>query len=211
MVLEHRGLLEPAADAGVRNLGLGQHREIDRLAEECGAGIGARLAGDHVHHRRLACTVGADDAAQFAVLDGERKVVQCLEPVEAHRDPVEIEDRAVRRVDTRTGDAHPRLGEAGRAAVDAVDGNVRHWCAPTLAARRRRASPMTPRGRKERDQNEQEAQEEEPVLGECLREPALRPIHHECADDGSDERSAAAHAPPRSRSRSNSPATFRSG
>ena len=37
---------------------------------------GPRLAGDHVHHRRLAGAVRADDAAQFAVLDREREVVQ---------------------------------------------------------------------------------------------------------------------------------------
>jgi hypothetical protein len=33
-MLEHGGFLEFASDAGVRDLGLGEPREIDRLAEE---------------------------------------------------------------------------------------------------------------------------------------------------------------------------------
>ena len=93
VVLEDRRLLELAADAGVRDLGLGQLREVDRLAEERGARVGPRLAGDHVHHRRLAGAVGADDAAQLAGVDRERQVVERLEAVEADRDVVEVEDR----------------------------------------------------------------------------------------------------------------------
>jgi hypothetical protein len=33
--------------------------------------VGPRLAGDDVHHRRLAGAVGADDAAQLAGVDGQ--------------------------------------------------------------------------------------------------------------------------------------------
>ena len=78
VLLEHRRLLELAADAGVRDLGLAQARQVDGLAEERGAGVGPRLAGDHVHHRRLAGAVGADDAAQLAGLD--RQASACSAP-----------------------------------------------------------------------------------------------------------------------------------
>ena len=78
---------------------LGQAQQVDRLAEERGAGVGPRLAGDDVHHRRLAGAVGADDAAQLAALDGQRQRVERLEAVEADGDVVEVEDRAVRSVD----------------------------------------------------------------------------------------------------------------
>ena len=69
VVPEHRRPLELAADAGMRDLGLGQAREVDRLAEERTPRVGPRLAGDHVHHRRLAGAVRADDAAQLADVD----------------------------------------------------------------------------------------------------------------------------------------------
>ena len=96
---EHRRLLEFAADAGVGDLGFGQSREVDRLPEERGARVGPGLAGDHVHHRRLAGAVGPDDAAQLAGVDDQRQVVQRLEAVEADRDRLEVEDAAMAGVD----------------------------------------------------------------------------------------------------------------
>ena len=59
------------------------------------AGVGPGLAGDDVHHRRLAGAVRADDAAHLAGADRERQRVQRLEAVEADGDVVEVEDRAV--------------------------------------------------------------------------------------------------------------------
>ncbi len=99
MLLEDGRLLELAADADVGDLRFGQARQVDGLAEEGLAGIGPRLAGDDVHHRRLAGAVGADDAAQFAGVDFEGEVVQRLEAVEADGDVFEVERDAVRQVE----------------------------------------------------------------------------------------------------------------
>ena len=48
-------------------------QQVDRRAEGRLAVVGARLAGDDVHHRRLAGAVGPDDAAQLAGADRERQ------------------------------------------------------------------------------------------------------------------------------------------
>ena len=70
VLLEHRRLLELAADAGVRDLGL--------AAAQSGRWSGRRtrvpasgrvLPVMHVHHRGLAGAVRADDAAQLADVD----------------------------------------------------------------------------------------------------------------------------------------------
>ena len=90
----------------IGDLGLGEPREVDRLAEERGALVGPRLAGDHVHHRGLARAVGSDHAAQLARIDDQGEVVERLEAVEADRDAVEVEDAAVatcRRPSSRRG------------------------------------------------------------------------------------------------------------
>jgi hypothetical protein len=52
--LEHAGLLELAADAGARHLALAQAQQVHRGAEPGAARVGPRLAGDDVHHGRLA-------------------------------------------------------------------------------------------------------------------------------------------------------------
>jgi ABC-type uncharacterized transport system ATPase subunit len=69
--LENGGLLELATDARMGDLRLGKARQVDGLAEECTSLVGARLARDDIHHRRLAGTVRADDTAQFASVDGQ--------------------------------------------------------------------------------------------------------------------------------------------
>ena len=71
VLLEYRGLLELAADAGVGDFRFGQFCKIDGLAKEHGTRVGPGLAGDHVHHGGLAGAIGADDAAQLAVVDIE--------------------------------------------------------------------------------------------------------------------------------------------
>jgi hypothetical protein len=63
VVLENRRLLELAADADVRDLGFGEPRQVNGLTEEDRPFVGPRLAGDDVHHRRLAGAVGSNDAA----------------------------------------------------------------------------------------------------------------------------------------------------
>ena len=52
----------------------------------------------HVHHRRLAGAVGADDAAQLADVDRQGERVQRLEAVEADGDVVEVQRHALREI-----------------------------------------------------------------------------------------------------------------
>jgi hypothetical protein len=75
-LLVDRGLLDLAADANLRDVGLLQAQQIDVGAEGDAAAVGPRLAGDAIHHRRLACAVGADDAAQLADIDCQQQRVQ---------------------------------------------------------------------------------------------------------------------------------------
>jgi hypothetical protein len=70
VVLENGRFLELATDAEMRDLGFREARQIKRLAEKSLAFVRPRLAGDDVHHRRLARTVRSDDAAQLTGVDG---------------------------------------------------------------------------------------------------------------------------------------------
>src|SRR5205814_1128011 len=70
-----------------------------------------------------------------------REVVQGLEAVEAHRDPVEIEDGTVRRVDAFAGDPHARLREPGRPAVHGMERGVTCMIPPE-----QRCAPFPPKG-----------------------------------------------------------------
>src|SRR5690606_27664727 len=88
-------------DAEVRDLGLAELQKIDAPAEERNAFVRPRLAGDDVHHRRLAGAVRADDAAQLARIDVQAQRVESLESVEADRDAVEVENPALRNVERR--------------------------------------------------------------------------------------------------------------
>ena len=108
MALEHGRFLELPADPQQRDLGLVVAGEVDALAEQDRALVGPGLAGDDIHHRRLAGTVGADDRPHLAPVDVEREIVQRPVAVERHRDAVEIEHRARRAavMDGRGDDAH---------------------------------------------------------------------------------------------------------
>ena len=92
MALEHGRLLELAADAHHGDLGLVMARQVDVAVEKHLALVGPRLAGDDVHHRRLAGAVRADDGAHLALVDDEGQIVDGAEAVEGDRDAVEIED-----------------------------------------------------------------------------------------------------------------------
>src|SRR5437868_5317653 len=96
-VFEYRRPLKFAADAEIGDRGLVEAAQIRRAPEEHLASIGPSFAGHDVHHGRLAGAVRTDDGAQFAFLDNQRELVQCLEAVEADGDPVEIEERVDRR------------------------------------------------------------------------------------------------------------------
>src|SRR6266568_2593990 len=135
--LEHGRLLELAADAGVGDLGLGHLGEIDRLPEEGAPGVGLGLAGDDIHHRRLAGAVRPDHAAQFAHIDQQRQVVQRPESVEAHTDAVEVQDALMRRVEALG--IHP--GPRSDGAVPML------LCGAHDALLRQSLSPASPRGR----------------------------------------------------------------
>ncbi len=93
VVLEHGRLLELAADAELGDRCLVEAAEVDGTIEIDVALVGACLAGDHVHHRRLAGAVGADDGAHLAGLDHQRQLVQRPEAVEGNGDAVEVEKR----------------------------------------------------------------------------------------------------------------------
>src|SRR6185369_10815786 len=97
-LLEHRGLLELAADAHLGDLRLGVAQQVDRAAEKYRAFVGPRLAGDDVHHRRLARAVGTDDAAQFARRDVQRQLVDGLEAIEADAHVFQVQDAPMRDV-----------------------------------------------------------------------------------------------------------------
>ena len=135
--------------------------------------VGPRLAGDDVHHRRLAGAVGADDRAQLAGLDEQRQVVQRLEAVEADGDAVEIEQLPSGCV--RAWRASSRLAPARRRP---------------LALRLARAAgascghrPTMPLRQEQRHDDEQRAEREQPDLGKRAGEPGLGAVDEHRADD----------------------------
>src|SRR4029078_4478957 len=68
--VEHGRLLELAADAEQRDLGLIETRQIVGSVEIDVASVRPGLAGDHVHHRGLAGAIVADDVAPLPGLYG---------------------------------------------------------------------------------------------------------------------------------------------
>ena len=103
---EDRRLLKLASDTGVCDLRLRQLGQVDRLAEERGTGVGARLARDDIHHCGLARAVGPDHAAQLAGIDRQRQIVQRAKAVEADADALEIKD------DSMCEASNPSAGDA---------------------------------------------------------------------------------------------------
>ena len=236
-VLEHGRLLELAADADRGDLVLAQAQQVDRRAEERLAGVGPGLAGDDVHHRRLAGAVRADDAAHLAGADRERQRVERLEAVEADRDVVEVEDRAVGDVELAGARRRASSSSRGRPSGPRVAAICRSSAARRATAPARIRSGVTTRSlflaraaaqprddpvraaheaddalrQEQRDGDEHRAERVQPELGEGLREPALRAVDEERADDRADQRRRGRRPPSRSRSRSTPPASSRSG
>ena len=133
--LEHGRLLELAADAEFRDGGFIELGQVVLAAvEQHVAFVGLRLAGDDVHHRRLAGAVGADDGAHFAGLDEQREIADGAVAVEADADAVEIENRGGELV------AHVLLRDLGAGAFFS-SGRVRQRPAQSCAV------PTMPLGR----------------------------------------------------------------
>ncbi len=82
VAFEHRRLLEFPADAEFRDRRLVELRQIVRAGEIDVAFVGPGLAGDHIHHGRLAGAVRADDGAHLAGLQRQRQSAQRLVAVE---------------------------------------------------------------------------------------------------------------------------------
>ncbi len=63
------------------------------------------FTGDDIHHRRLTCPVGADEASQLTVVNIEIKVVDSLESIKRHVDIFHVQQSAVRCIEaiTNTG------------------------------------------------------------------------------------------------------------
>ncbi len=99
--LEHGGLLEFAADAQGGNVRLVHAQQVVAAAEPHRAGVGPGFTSDDVHHGGFTRPVRTDDAAQFAVVDGEVEVVDGLEAIEAHAHVFHVQDRAVAHVNRR--------------------------------------------------------------------------------------------------------------
>ena len=133
--LEHGRLLELAADAERRDGRFVEPRQVGIVAEDHLARIGARLAGDDIHHRRLAGAVGTDHGAHFARLDRQRQFVERPEPIEGDADPVEIE-QAVGVGSSRYLAPCGTQNRAGSGSGSAGAGRARGA-----------SSPISPRGR----------------------------------------------------------------
>ena len=158
-LLKDGGLLELAADAELRNLGLGVAQQVYGAAEKDAARIGPGLAGDDVHHGGFARAVGPDDAAQLARRDVQRQAIDGFEAVKADAHVFQVQDAAVRQVQRLFADAaaktrlastrcglqslaHLALLQRGQPLCALVHQLGRHGCCP----RRRRTSPITPCG-----------------------------------------------------------------
>ena len=106
VIFEHGRLLELAPDPERRDLGFVELGQIMAPVEHHLAFVGARLAGDDVHHRRLARAVGADDRPHLARLEHQRQAAQRLIAVERYADAVEIEERLREGRIGRLGQSH---------------------------------------------------------------------------------------------------------
>src|SRR5215469_15947038 len=130
MGFEHGWFLKLAADPERGNPRFVHASEVGPFAKDDHPLVWARLAGNDVHHRRLAGAVWADHGAHLAFIECEGQRIQRAEPIEADADTVEMEERA--------GRAHPvtSRGAPLNAGSDSKRARDRHT-----------NSPMMPRGR----------------------------------------------------------------
>ncbi len=146
MAVKNSRPLELAADAELRDAPFRQLGELDFLAFEVnGARGGFRFAGDDVHERRLAGAVRADDAAQLALVDGERQVVEREEPVEVDGDVVDPQHELA------LGEDDVAIGPRFRVERDGGKGRRDHHRHDRRAESRALAAapmPMRPSGTK---------------------------------------------------------------
>ena len=109
--------------------------------------VGPGLAGDDVHHRRLAGAVRADDGAQLARLDDERQVVERLKPSKLTRDAVEVEQGVGCAVVARSAAAFAQAWRASQRRSSAS-----RALRPALAAERCGSEPTMPLRQEQRDE-----------------------------------------------------------
>src|SRR6266700_3845933 len=76
------------------------------------------LTGHEVHQGRLSGAVGAEQDAQFALLDGQRHTIDCLEPAEVDTKTIDRE-RALSHL------THSASCEASGASTACRDGTLR--------------------------------------------------------------------------------------
>src|SRR6516164_5260515 len=185
--IEHGRLLELAANAKERDLGLVEAREIVGAIEVDLAGVGSGFAGDHIHHGGLAGTVGTDDGTHLSGLDGEGEIVERAEAVERHGDAVEIEKRRGR------ASVHRSLRRPG--------GRVRHargWVTPLppfLPTLMDRADDAA--WQQQRHGDEQPAEHEQPIGREnAAGEIGLAVVHQHGAEYRAGQRTPPADRDP---------------
>ena len=90
-VLEQSEILERAADAMRCVARRAQSRDACPFKQDC-AGTRFQHAADHVEQRRLACAIGANDAAYLAFANAEADVRHRFQATEAARNALQLEN-----------------------------------------------------------------------------------------------------------------------
>src|ERR1700722_7969839 len=93
LAFEHGRLLEFAANSKLGDARFIEPGEVGDAIEQHGAFVRLGLAGDDIHHGRLAGPVRTDDGAHFAGLERQRQVVDGVKAVERDMHAVEIKQR----------------------------------------------------------------------------------------------------------------------
>ena len=146
--VKDRGTLKFATDTELANAPLGQPRELDGLILEIdGPRSRACLSGDDIHQRGLACTVRPDDAAQLALVDRQREVLESQESVEIDGDVVDPQHELLLGNDRAALGLHSRLGLLECHGGCAHLAHGRHLSCRETRLEQRAPDPSTHRGR----------------------------------------------------------------